>query len=164
MFWFFGHEACGILAPQPGTELARPALEGEVLTIGPPGKSEILQILKNWTQSSRLSRKWSLAPNAGLYWPGQVWFSFLSLLTVLCLFLPLHLPKYFEIPHCSYLRNKDNVFLTPILLLQCLTYTKYSINISVLNEWCSQYVGLSLFYFNSLRDLGFLPALLKYWI
>ena len=47
MFWFFGHEACGILAPQPGTELARPALEGEVLTIGPPGKSEILQILKN---------------------------------------------------------------------------------------------------------------------
>ena len=34
MFCFFGHEACGILAPQPGFELAL-----EVLTTGPPGKS-----------------------------------------------------------------------------------------------------------------------------
>ena len=38
-FGFFGHEACGILAPQPGIEPAPPALEGEVLTTGPPGKS-----------------------------------------------------------------------------------------------------------------------------
>ena len=30
MFWFFGHKACGILAPQPGIEPPRPALEGEV--------------------------------------------------------------------------------------------------------------------------------------
>ena len=30
MFWFFGLEACGILAPQPGIEPALPALEGEV--------------------------------------------------------------------------------------------------------------------------------------
>ena len=29
MFWFFGHEACGILAPQPGIEPASPALEGK---------------------------------------------------------------------------------------------------------------------------------------
>ena len=28
MFWFFGHEACGILAPQLGTEPTPPALEG----------------------------------------------------------------------------------------------------------------------------------------
>ena len=35
----FGHEACGILAPWPGIEPALPALEGEVLTTGPPGKS-----------------------------------------------------------------------------------------------------------------------------
>ena len=29
MFWifFFGHKACGILAPQPGIELMPPALE-----------------------------------------------------------------------------------------------------------------------------------------
>ena len=39
MFWFFGCEACGILAPQPGIEPTPPALEGEVLTTGPPGKS-----------------------------------------------------------------------------------------------------------------------------
>ena len=32
----FGHETCGILAPQPGIKLAPSALEGEVLTTGPP--------------------------------------------------------------------------------------------------------------------------------
>ena len=43
---FFGHEACGIIAPQPridaprpGIESAPPALNGEVLTTEPPGKS-----------------------------------------------------------------------------------------------------------------------------
>ena len=39
MFWFFGHEACGILVPQPGMELTSPVLEGKVLAPGPPGKS-----------------------------------------------------------------------------------------------------------------------------
>ena len=39
MFWFFGHEACGILAPQSGIEPAPLTLEGEVLTTGQPGKS-----------------------------------------------------------------------------------------------------------------------------
>ena len=39
MFWFFGPEAGGILAPQPGIEPTPPALEGKVLTTGPPGKS-----------------------------------------------------------------------------------------------------------------------------
>ena len=39
MFWFFGHKVCGIWAPRPGMEPAPPALEGEALTTGPPGKS-----------------------------------------------------------------------------------------------------------------------------
>ena len=39
MFWGFGHEARGILAPQPGIEPAPPALDGEVLTTGLLGKS-----------------------------------------------------------------------------------------------------------------------------
>ena len=39
MFWIFCHEASGILTPQPGIKSAPPALEGEVLTPGPPGKS-----------------------------------------------------------------------------------------------------------------------------
>ena len=39
MFSFFGHEACGILAPQPGIATAPPALEGKVLTTGLLGKS-----------------------------------------------------------------------------------------------------------------------------
>ena len=38
-FWFFGCEACGILAPWPGIEPLPPLLKGEVLTTGPPGKS-----------------------------------------------------------------------------------------------------------------------------
>ena len=40
MFWFFGLEACGILAPQPGIERTASALEGKVLTTGSPGKSQ----------------------------------------------------------------------------------------------------------------------------
>ena len=38
MFWFFGQEACRILASWPGIEPAPSALEGEVLTTGLPGK------------------------------------------------------------------------------------------------------------------------------
>ena len=41
MFWFFGHEACRILAPRPGIEPAPPALEDGVSTTGLPGKSLI---------------------------------------------------------------------------------------------------------------------------
>ena len=37
-FRFFGYKACEVLPPQPGTEPAPPALEGNVLTAGPPGK------------------------------------------------------------------------------------------------------------------------------
>ena len=39
MFWFYGLELYGILSPLPGIESTLPALEGEVLTTGPPGKS-----------------------------------------------------------------------------------------------------------------------------
>ena len=39
MFWFLVCEAYGILAPPPGIEPALPALEGEILTAGPPEKS-----------------------------------------------------------------------------------------------------------------------------
>ena len=37
-FWLFGHEACGISAPQEGIKPSPPALEGEISTTGPPGK------------------------------------------------------------------------------------------------------------------------------
>ena len=40
MFWFFGQEACGILALRPGMVPTSSALEGEVLATGPPGKSQ----------------------------------------------------------------------------------------------------------------------------
>ena len=42
MFWFSGHDVCGILAPQAGIEPASPPLEGGVLTTRPPGKSSCL--------------------------------------------------------------------------------------------------------------------------
>ena len=38
MFWLFGLEAGGILAPALGTEPALPPLEGRILTTGSPGK------------------------------------------------------------------------------------------------------------------------------
>ena len=38
MFWFFGQETYGILAPQPGIEPTPSALEGKALTSGLPGK------------------------------------------------------------------------------------------------------------------------------
>ena len=34
MFWFFGHEVCPILAPQPGIDPALPALDSEILMTG----------------------------------------------------------------------------------------------------------------------------------
>ena len=42
MFWFFGHQACGALAPLPGIQPTPLALEGEVLTTGPSGKPPTL--------------------------------------------------------------------------------------------------------------------------
>ena len=39
MFWLFGHHTYGILALQPGINPLPPALEGEVSTTGPSGRS-----------------------------------------------------------------------------------------------------------------------------
>ena len=44
-----GHEAWGIIAPWPGIEPVPPALEGKVLTTGPPGKSPQILIWKSNT-------------------------------------------------------------------------------------------------------------------
>ena len=60
MFCFFGCEACGILAPRPVMEPAPPALEGDVLTTGLPGKSlsilflTILNIFKSKKNSTSI--------------------------------------------------------------------------------------------------------------
>ena len=44
-FGFLDQEACGISASQPEIELRPPALQGEVLTTGPPGKSHTVNSL-----------------------------------------------------------------------------------------------------------------------
>ena len=41
VFCVFGHEACQILVTQPGMEPVLPALEGEVLPTGLPGRSSL---------------------------------------------------------------------------------------------------------------------------
>ena len=38
-------DACRILVPRPGTELVFPALQGRLLTTGPPGKSLIIVLI-----------------------------------------------------------------------------------------------------------------------
>ena len=57
MFWCFAHKAWEILAPQPGMEPTPPALEGKLLTTGPPGKPQagVLEFCEQfyqikWTQ------------------------------------------------------------------------------------------------------------------
>ena len=42
----FDHEAYEILAPRPGIEPTPPSLEGEVLTTGPPGKTQVFSLLR----------------------------------------------------------------------------------------------------------------------
>ena len=73
MFWFFGCEACRILAPQPGIELAPPALECKVLTTGlpgtPPSITDItpLAVPMAWLDDIPLLT-WSLWPNLYYSW------------------------------------------------------------------------------------------------
>ena len=46
MFWFFAHEACRILAPQPGIQPSPPTPEGEVLTPDHQGTPQSCKFLK----------------------------------------------------------------------------------------------------------------------
>ena len=55
LFWFSGHQACGILAPQPRIKPVPPALEGRVLTTGSPGKYLFVLYLTTSCQSTILS-------------------------------------------------------------------------------------------------------------
>ena len=52
MLWFFGLKVYRILAPWPGIKFTFFALEGKVLTTGPPGKSHGLilkiELLLHW--------------------------------------------------------------------------------------------------------------------
>ena len=56
MCWFFGCESCGILAAWPRMEPTPPALEGEVLTTGAPGKSQMVLIYRAWDVKLRIGR------------------------------------------------------------------------------------------------------------
>ena len=57
LFWFFGHKAWRILVPQGEIEPAPSALEGEVLTTGPPEKSPSFVKIR-WGQS--LFKAWDV--------------------------------------------------------------------------------------------------------
>ena len=73
-FFFFGCPAWGILAPRPGIQSAHPALEGEVLTTGLPGKSlhcsfNLHLLITNDDESTLLNLRLSFTstPNPLLY-------------------------------------------------------------------------------------------------
>ena len=55
MFCSFGHETCGLLAPQPGIRPVPAALEGKVQSSGLPGKS-LKEIYK--LRSEIWERRW----------------------------------------------------------------------------------------------------------
>ena len=69
MFLFSGCEACGIPAPQRGIEYVPSALEGNVLTTGPPGKSPT-HVVNLWFDLNLTIDSTSLQTLAlqGLYW------------------------------------------------------------------------------------------------
>ena len=63
MVWFFGHWACGILAPQPGMEPLPPALEGGDLTTGCQGSRRVpFWSLKvwHWRVSAHACGNWAM--------------------------------------------------------------------------------------------------------
>ena len=72
MFWFFGCEAYRILVTQPGIEPTPPALEGEVLTTGPPGNSLQLLltpmccVLSGFSHVQLFATSWTVAHQAPL--------------------------------------------------------------------------------------------------
>ena len=66
MFCFFGHKAYGILALWSGIKPAPPALEGEVLTTGPPGKS--LNRGQDGWMASLTQWAWVWANSSGRRW------------------------------------------------------------------------------------------------
>ena len=76
MFWFFGHEACRILAAQPGMEPTPPALWDGVLTTGHQGSPFTTTFLAHhcylekraWDQNNLLSCIWC---NSRVEWKHQ---------------------------------------------------------------------------------------------
>ena len=80
MFWFFGCEACGILAPRPGIEPVPPALEGEVLTTVLPRKSLLsLFILVITISRAYIGFEHVFYLEIGLFWFGRWCFYFFVL-------------------------------------------------------------------------------------
>ena len=63
MFWFSGHKTCGILAPWAVINLAPPALEGGVLTTGPPGKSRALFFNSHFHSQATLALQSTTQPD-----------------------------------------------------------------------------------------------------
>ena len=78
MFWFFDHEACGVVAHWPGIEPTTPALEDKVLTTGSLGNvpdSEfyvmyilVALVMKNPTANEGDTRDPGLISGSGRSW------------------------------------------------------------------------------------------------
>ena len=88
MFCFFGHKAYGILASQPGFEPASLALEGKVLTMGPPGKSPGL------LTSYSLAFYHLLSHCEGVFWQKRGQFFFFLMMVQVHRVYPYHLEQH----------------------------------------------------------------------
>lgn len=99
---FFGHEACGVLVPQPRIEPGLPVLEGEVWTTGLPGTSMSFYISRNASISKTLCSESLQKPVTALVKSGllQIFppFSVHFALTDTCLFF---ISKY----KCQFLKK-----------------------------------------------------------
>ena len=73
MFWFFGPEACAILASWPGMEPTTPlALQGKSLTTGLPGKSLEVWIYLN-LYNIKLDKSKSYICNFDIIYLSTIW-------------------------------------------------------------------------------------------
>ena len=131
-FWFFGYKACEILTPWPGMELATSALEGELLTTGPPGslyKSFFLSLL--WMKKKRQRRKSLifmldlLLCACVLTWLFQSWMTLCDLMGCILPGSSVHgilqarILKWVAMPsYRAYSQSRDQIH---ILFISCIT-------------------------------------------
>ena len=120
MFWFFGLKACGILALLPGIEPTPPALEGKLLTTGPPGKSTNEKILDGWVPPAKHSA--NITEGTNVYF-------FFSLGMPDLLLIQMYISYYISCLHSCYWLFKSYWFSLNTILLVIIHTVTYTLRI-----------------------------------
>ena len=112
MFWFFGQEACDLLAPQPGIKPVPPALEGR---------------LNHWT--AREVPTWVLSANFSVVTKPSLWILMSSLLRI-----------HLKCPHNDFPQMlPDRMILGRILFCHILTVLpSFKFYFQRLPHWCTK--------------------------